>query len=442
VAGYPWVALGLCALSVAAQQTGKTPDAAIEKPGATGAVLGRVYLNDTKAPARKATVYLQPAAELTDDSPNIHSRVQGDAAATMSVQSRFDGSFSFTQVPPGTYFVIVSCPGYVSPYAALSLAEARSVYGTWQPLGPAQVTAKAIVLKTIPRVSVEFGLPTTIDVGLERGGAVSGTITYDDGSPAAGLEVHVLARIFQDGKETWAPLNLFPNGLLDRIKTDDRGSYRISGLPAGKYLVQVTLDLTQTVTYMSMSSGSVSTTQRGGRFDTLAIYSGGALRLKDATSIAVDLSEESSGEDLRIPISKLHTVTGNVVSAHDGHVINGGQVLLSYADDHSLAGAASSSEGDPGFTLNFIYEGEYILTSSNSSDVDYQLLPQPPGSAFPPQYNSHPTHMYGSASQPLHVAGDMDGVTIAVPEPTAKESQVFRELLQLQEQQNQSPNLR
>jgi hypothetical protein len=86
-----------------------------------------------------------------------------------------------------------------------------------------------------------------------------------------------------------------------------------------------------------------------------------------------------------------------------------------YADDHSVAGAGNSSEEDPGFTLNFIYEGEYILTSPISSDVDYQLLPRPPGSVSPPQYDSHPRHFYGSASQPLHVVGDMDAVTVAVP---------------------------
>jgi hypothetical protein len=339
---YQWVTLFLCALTSAAQQPGKTPDAAIDKPAATGSVLGRVYLDDTKAPARKATVYLQPAAALIEDSPDDHTRAQGNRAATMSLQTRFDGSFSFSHVPLGTYYVIASCPGYVSPYTALSLAEARSMYGTWQPLGPSQATAKEIVLKTIPRITVGSSLPATIDVPLERGGAISGTITYDDGGPAAGLEVNVLASMLQDGKETWAPLNPPANVSFDRVKTDDRGNYRLSGLPARKYLVQVTLDLQTTITYIS--SGSVSTSQRGNRFDTLAIYSGSTPRLKDATSVAIDLGEERTGEDLRIPISKLHTITGNIVSAHDGHVINSGQVQLLYADDHSVAGAGNSSE--------------------------------------------------------------------------------------------------
>ena len=108
---YQWATLFLCSLTSAALQPGKTPEGAIDKPAATGSVLGRVYLDDTKAPARKATVYLQPAAALIEDSPNDPTRAQGNRVATMSLQTRFDGSFSFSHVPLGTYYVIASCPG-------------------------------------------------------------------------------------------------------------------------------------------------------------------------------------------------------------------------------------------------------------------------------------------------------------------------------------------
>jgi len=37
---------------------------------------------------------------------------------------------------------------------------------------------------------------------------------------------------------------------------------------------------------------------------------------------------------------------------------------------------------------------------------------------------------------PLHVDGDMDGVTIPVPEPTAKEAQMYREIQRQQEERN------
>ncbi len=429
---YRWVILLLlCALTSQGQQPAPGKAAAADKPLATGSVTGRVYLSDTKAPARKAFVYLEPAAALLEDAPE--GRGQANGGVSMSAQTRFDGSFAFNHVAEGTYYVIASSPGYVSPYTALYLAEARSPYGDWQPLGPAQKAAKQTVLKTIPRITVS-NLPASTDVTLERGAAISGNITYDDGGPAGSLQVTALSRMHQEGKETWASFKSLPGSEFRPIYTDDRGNYRISGLPAGKYLVQVTLDLTQQITYIS--HGSTSTSSVGNHFDIVTIYSGSTPRLKDATGFSVDLGEERAGEDLRIPISKLHTIRGNIVSAHDGHVVNGGQVTLFYTDDKSIAAAGNSSEEDPGFTLNFVYEGDYTLTSPMSFDVDYELQPQLSGANSPPLYAAHPRHLYGSASMALHVDGDMDGVTLAVPEPSAKEAQAYKSALQQQEQQN------
>jgi hypothetical protein len=427
----------LCTLTGVAQQpaTDKNSDVPTDKPAATGTVTGRVFLNDTKGPARKATVSLQSVTALLADAPPDHGQGQADGEVSIAMETNFDGSFSFSHVAAGSYYVIASYPGYISPYLALSLAEGRSVYGDWQPLGQSQKAAKELVLKTMPRIEVQASQPVSVDVSLERGAAVSGNVSYDDGSAAAGLEVNLLARLLQNGKETWAQLKPAPNFRFE-VKTDDRGNYRITGLPSRKYIVQVTLDLMRTITYTS--AHSTSTSSRGGS-NALTIYSGSTPRLKDAASFTT-LAEECTGEDIRIPLSKLHTITGNIVSAHDGHVINAGQIYLYRTDDHSFAGAVNLSEDSPEFTFNFIYEGEYLLTSPMSADVDYDLMPQQPGSSpSPPQYDSHPRHLYGSASKPLHVDGDMDGVTIAVPEPTAKEAQVFKDALQREEQQNQSP---
>jgi hypothetical protein len=427
---YRWLIFVLLyALPGLGQQPAPGKAAAADKPLATGSVTGRVYLSDTKMPARKATVYLQPAAALIADAPP--GRNQGDDAVTISTQTGFDGSFSFSHVADGTYYVIASSPGYVSPLAALSMAEDRGLYGEWQPLDARQKTAKEAVLKTIPRITVS-SLPASAEVTLERGGAISGNIAYDDGSPASSLEVKALSRMHQEGKETWGPLQTLPNSQFQLIRTDDRGNYRISGLPAGKYLVQVTLDPRTEINYASRGGTNGS---GGGQGNILTVYSGSTPRLKDAAGFSIDLGEERAGEDLRIPISKLHTIHGSIVSAHDGHVINGGAVQLYYADDKSFVASGNSSEEDPGFTLNFVYEGDYTLTSPMSSDVDYQLLPGT-GVLSPPQFTTHPRHFYGSASITLHVDGDMDAVTVAVPEPSAKEEQAYKNALQQQEQPN------
>jgi hypothetical protein len=430
--GHRWVlVILLCTLISFAQQpaTGKTSDPA------TGTVTGHVYLNDTKGPARKATVYLQPVASLQVDTPD-RGRRQDNGDVKIGVQTIFDGSFSFTNVAAGVYYVIASYPGYVSPYVMLALADARSPYGEWHPLGPSQLAAKKAILQTIPQITVQPGRPVTVDVSLERGAAISGNITYDDGSPAAGLDVTLLARMLQDGKETWAEIKPLPDSPFVEVHTDDRGDYRFSGLPAGKYIVRMTLSLVYIVTQISSSSTSV--TNGGGGYNPVTIYSGGTPRLKDATSFTLLLGDERTGENFRIPLSKFHTITGNIVSAHDGHTINRGRVYLNYADDRFFAGSADISQEAPTFTFNFVYEGEYILTTPMAADVDDKLLAQQPGSSSP-QYDSPAIHLYGSASMPLHVDGDMDGVTISVPEPTAKEAQIFRNALQRQEQQNQSP---
>ncbi len=433
-----WVIVILvCTLNCVSQQPANgTSGIAADKPSATGTVNGHVYLDDSKAPARKAKVYLQPAAALQSDAPEDRNSRQSSGAGTTGVDTSFDGSFSFSHVAYGTYYVIASYPGYVSPYVAISLAEARSPYGTQLPLGPAEAKAKELVLKTIPRVTVQSDQPTSTEVTLERGGAISGNISYDDGSPAIGLEVDFLARKLGEGKETWGPFNSFRGTEFSQIRTDDRGNYRFSGLPDQKYIVQVRLDPSEAITYVSSGGTSTASTNNTNQ---LIIYSGNTPRLKDAVPFTVRLGEERTGEDLRIPMGKLHKVTGYIVSAHDGHIVNSGSVMLFSADDNSMAGYANSTENNPGFTLNFIFDGDYILSSPMSTDIDYQLRPQQPGSALPPQYDAHPRHLYGSASIPLHVDSDIDGVIIAVPEPTAKEAKAFKDALQQQEEQAQSP---
>lgn len=398
----PLIAAILCcsAISIAQQTTDRKAPDAPEKPTPTSTVTGHIYLDDTKAPARKATVYLVPVALLQRDDPPDRGGGRANGPVTTGVGTQFDGGYLFTHVAPGSYYVFATCPGYISPLISLSLAEARSPYGEWAPLGPQQKIAKYKILQSLPRIDVQSNLPTSVDVVLERGGAVSGTVSYDDGGPAAGLQVEVLARMIQDGKESW-----------DSVESQHTHNSKI---------------------YISSSgSGGYGTNAHSA---TLAIYSGNTPRQKNAVAFAIQAREERTGEDIVIPMSKLHTIKGNIVSAQDGHVVNSGQVDLLNADDHSLEGSDGLTEDDPNFTLSFIFEGDYILSSPASADVDYVALPRQHGNLEPPQFSTHPRHLYGSTSKPLHVDGDMDGVTLAVPEPTAKEAQIYKDAMQLEEQ--------
>ncbi len=429
----------LCVAICDAQQANdrKAPDG-VERAAPDATVTGHIYLDDTKAPGRKATVYLEPAAALQADAPPNRSGGQDKGPVTASVETQFDGSYSFTHVAPGSWYVIATCRGYVSPFLALSLSEGRSGYGDWAPLGPAQKAAKDRILDSLPRVDVQPAVPATADLTLERGGAVSGNITYDDGGPAAGLVVTALAHWVTRGKETWSPLPSEPNSLAAWNHTDDRGNYRISGLPPGKYVVEVLVDFTNTKGYIS-PSGSGGFSSDNFHASRLSLYSGNTPRQSDAAAFTLQAREERTGEDILLPMTRLHTIRGSIVSALDGHVVNSGQVNLLRAGDHSLAGYQNLTEDEPGFTFSFVFEGDYTLSTPLSSDVDYEPVARP-GVLGPPQFSAHIVRFYGAASQSLHVTGDMQGVTIAVPEPTPNEAQADQDMMRQQEEQDQKQN--
>src|SRR4029078_10756478 len=151
-----------------------------------------------------------------------------------------------------------------------------------------------------------------------------------------------------------------------------RGNYRISGLPPGEYVVEAELLISNTKTY-SYSSGSTSSSSNP---TTLPIYSGNTSHTKEAAAFTLQPREERTGEDIVLPISKLRTIKGNIVSPRDGHIVNNGTIILENASDHTPVGSQSLAEDDPAFTFGFVFDGDYILTTYSSSDTHY--LPAAP----------------------------------------------------------------
>ena len=143
-------------------------------------------------------------------------------------QTLLDGSFTISHVEPGHYYVIVTQQGYVSPLT--------SIYATrTEPVGLLKPAKPGI---NAPKITVQPNLPAAVNVTIERGATVSGTVLYDDGSPATGVRITLLVR----AKSDWTPLPSSPVANASYSdSTDDLGRYRISGLPAGEYLLRVHL---------------------------------------------------------------------------------------------------------------------------------------------------------------------------------------------------------
>ena len=135
--------------------------------------------------------------------------------------------------------------------------------------------------------------------------------------------------MLEDGKEKWVSEPFLPfrdPGSMPNYSTDDRGNYRISGLPAGKYIVATTFQLSAEITYFSTSGSGGSSFGNNNQWTNFKIYSGNTTRLKDAAVLSLTAGEEYSGEDLQFPLNKLRTITGHIARSRcrlsDGPVLN------------------------------------------------------------------------------------------------------------------------
>jgi uncharacterized protein (DUF2141 family) len=118
------------------------------------------------------------------------------------------GGFTCARLPAGRYTVRVSRDGWVP-----------TVYGAKRALRPGTP------------VPVGAGQHVTVVIRLMRGAVITGALIDESGQPAIGASVVALRSMMQNGER-----HLVDAGTPST--TDDRGVYRIYGLPPGDYIVR------------------------------------------------------------------------------------------------------------------------------------------------------------------------------------------------------------
>ena len=385
-----WMAaavLGVVCSAGLAQQVAMPP----ATPEITGTIVGHVYLADTGGPARLAQVALQPVAVKSDERPYAETR--NDPPFRL-YRTGLDGSYRMLHVKPGSYYVVVKEPGYLSPFAQFTNAQ----------LSHPTPDDQQKIAANLPVVTVIQNNTATMDIHLTRGASLSGTVRFDDGSPVAQTNVTVMQK---NDKGKWSGLPLATGG-----DTDDLGHFRIAGLLEGNYLLQVGLAVSDE--YVDSVLGQVRLASASYGY-LLAFYSGDTARQRDAKPIHLDGSQEMSGADITIPVSKLHTVTGQIVEAGSGRVINSGKVTLVYADEGREEVASTTVEAEePVFRMPFVPEGSYTLKVSDAAEVTREEVSNGPGVMPPYHLKETVVRKFGTVEQPLVVTGDMSGVNLAV----------------------------
>ena len=128
---------------------------------------------------------LVPAVE-----PGIpHTTVKGKdivetGPARRLEQTGLDGSFVVSHVQPGSYYVVAEKTGYLPPLSIFTREQLNK---------PDEETAK-LMARLLTPVTVTANHSTAVEVHIQRGASLSGSVLYDDGSPASGVIVRIWQR--------------------------------------------------------------------------------------------------------------------------------------------------------------------------------------------------------------------------------------------------------
>jgi hypothetical protein len=257
-----------------------------------GTISGHVYEADGTTPIESATVY----ANLID----------GDYS--MSTRTGSDGGYTVTGLPSGNYRVSVRADGYISEYY-----DSTYYYTMGTP-----------VSVTMPEDT------PNIDFTLEVGGSISGYVYEADGTtPIAGAAVS--AKLI--GGEVTEPREPVPRPVKPVITSSD-GSYTVSGLRSGDYMVSV------------RAEGNIWE-----YYDSAYAYS-------QATPVSVTASDESTNIDFTLDIGG--TISGHVYKA-DGTTPIAGAEISAYYYDTGRHAASTVSTATGSYTVTGLPTGEYRL---------------------------------------------------------------------------------
>jgi protocatechuate 3,4-dioxygenase beta subunit len=297
--------LGFTANFAVAQEAAATQMPAAERaaPSATGSITGRVVADDGR-PLSDAVIFLNRA----------FARLYGPP---LTATTDSDGRFRASGLDSGLFMVSAQLPGFTTPDVLPEPGETNY-----------------------------YKPGDTVNLTLIKGGVITGTVRDSNGEPVVAVAVRALRVRDGLGRTEANRINsFFPERL-----TDDRGVYRIYGLPPGVYTV---------------SAGS---SQR--LFGTFNAYESDAptyfpSSTRDtAAEVPLRGGEEATGIDIRYRGERGHTISGTVSGFIETSIRSGVSITLRHRSSGAFEGNSFVVPGaKPGFTLNGVSDGEYEVTA-------------------------------------------------------------------------------
>ncbi|HEX5707332.1 MAG TPA: carboxypeptidase-like regulatory domain-containing protein [Pyrinomonadaceae bacterium] len=229
-----------------------------------------------------------------------------------------EGRYRFASVPPGRYNLLPFAPAFI----------VEDVPQGWPPGRPVTIS---------PGESIE-----DFDFTLTRGAVITGRVTDADGQPVVEQQIELQPL---DERTAARVTSMYRSSA-----TDDRGVYRLFGLPAGRYRVSVGQDAN-----MSNMGGP-------GLYYPRTFHPSAA---EASRAKVIEVAEGGEAEDVDITLgrpAKLHKATGRVVYAATGRPAAGVRVVYGVIEKDSTHMGAYGSEQSTNargeFTLQTLWPGQ------------------------------------------------------------------------------------
>jgi hypothetical protein len=317
----------------------------------------------TSAPAPKGTASIAGIVVSADGSAKAIRQANlviiGAMTGVLRVSSTDrDGRFSFTDLPADRYVISASKPPYLG-----------TVAGARRPARPGT-----------PVVVADGQKITDVTIRMPMGAAIAGVVTDERGQPAANAQVALRQRRLQ-GVE-----RILVNVPGSATSTDERGRYRIFGLPPGEYIVTAVRGGAATVRVLA--DADVDAALKGGHvavpmaFDpnvtSVPVFFPGTTRESDAQPVALTVGEEREGVDIRLELGRNANVEG-VISSADGQPVPNVMVFLQTVIGSSPVQMAMSAAVRPDghFAFAGVRPGSYTLLARTSAPQASQFAAVP-----------------------------------------------------------------
>ncbi|MGQ0763934.1 MAG: carboxypeptidase regulatory-like domain-containing protein [Acidobacteriota bacterium] len=326
------LAIATVLLIAATSGHAQKPDA---KPQPAGTISGQVSL-------RGKPIAGISVAAIAGDTVN-----RRDTAARTVTDGQ--GYYGLTGLPPGQYQIWTLTPGLI--------AESQP-YPGYLPFG----STKSILLAANEDVG-------NVDLKLTNGGVITGRISTVDTKPVVDEQV-LLELLDENGNPRFG----VPRSFRDEVyRTDDRGVYRIYGLPAGRYKVSVGFDPKEGIRSSSYPRTYYSDPSDAAKAAILELKEGG-----EAELINIKVGERTAS----------FAVAGHIMDATTGRPVAGIRYRIAVVEKDSgrtpsFSGLPTESNGE--FRFEGLRPGRYNIAAmsdyNNGGDfygdpVDFEIVDQ------------------------------------------------------------------